>query len=62
MEKLNVLLVEDDPLARQLIEMFIEKSERYAFETALKAKQLTAADRVLEALCVFAQKAGVYGI
>lgn len=34
----------------------------YAFETALKAKQLTAADRVLEALCVFAQKAGVYGM
>ena len=35
MEKLNVLLVEDDPLARQLIEMFITKSERYAFEGAI---------------------------
>ena len=40
MEKLKVLLVEDDPLARQLIEMFIEKSERYAFETALVSAAL----------------------
>ena len=35
MEKYKVLLVEDDPLARQLIEMFITKSEHYAFEGAI---------------------------
>ena len=43
MEKLNVLLVEDDPLARQLIEMFIEKSERYAFEGAITSALMTEA-------------------
>ena len=43
MEKLNVLLVEDDPLARQLIEMFIEKSERYAFAGAITSALMTEA-------------------
>lgn len=43
MEKLNVLLVEDDPLARQLIEMFIEKSERYAFEGAITSAAMVEA-------------------
>lgn len=43
MEKLKVLLVEDDPLARQLIEMFIEKSERYAFEGAITSALMTEA-------------------
>lgn len=43
MEKLNVLLVEDDPLARQLIEMFIKKSERYAFEGAITSALMTEA-------------------
>ena len=43
MEKLNVLLVEDDPLARQTIEMFIEKSERYAFDGAITSALMTEA-------------------
>ena len=40
MEKFKVLLVEDDPLARQLIEMFITKSERYTFETSIISASL----------------------
>ena len=35
MAKVKVLLVEDDPLARQLIEMFITQSEQYSFEGAI---------------------------
>ena len=35
MEKYKVLLVEDDPMARQLIEMFLNNSERYSFEGAI---------------------------
>lgn len=35
MEKYRVLLVEDDPMARQLIEMFIKNSEGYSFEGAI---------------------------
>lgn len=35
MEKYKILLVEDDPMARQLIEMFINNSEHYFFEGAI---------------------------
>ena len=35
MGKYKVLLVEDDPMARQLIEMFINSSEHYSFEGAI---------------------------
>lgn len=35
MPKFKVLLVEDDPLARQLLEMFIDKSENYQLETSI---------------------------
>ena len=35
MGKYKVLLVEDDPMARQLIEMFIKNSEGYSFEGAI---------------------------
>lgn len=37
MSKYKVMLVEDDPLARQLIEMFIDKSENYALETSIES-------------------------
>lgn len=40
MAKYKVMLVEDDPLARQLIEMFIEKSENYALETAIESASM----------------------
>ena len=43
MEKRKVLLVEDDPLARQLIEMFISKSEGYSFEGSLMSAGLAEA-------------------
>ena len=35
MAKYKVLLVDDDPFARQLIEMFISKSENYEFDGSL---------------------------
>ena len=35
MNKFKVLLVEDDPLARQLLEMFINKSEHYILDGAI---------------------------
>lgn len=40
MAKYKVMLVEDDPLARQLIEMFIEKSENYTLETAIESASM----------------------
>ena len=40
MAKVKVLLVEDDPLARQLIEMFITQSEHYDFEGAIRSAAL----------------------
>ena len=35
MSQYKVLLVEDDPLARQLLEMFIDNSERYELATSI---------------------------
>lgn len=35
MSQYKVLLVEDDPLARQLLEMFIDNSERYEIATSI---------------------------
>ena len=43
MEKSNVLLVEDDPLARQLIEMFIQKSEHYVFAGTIASAAMAEA-------------------
>ena len=40
MAKIKILLVEDDPLARQLIEMFITQSEHYDFEGAILSAAL----------------------
>lgn len=43
MAKYKVLIVDDDPLARQLIEMFISKSEGYEFSGALVSAGLAEA-------------------
>ena len=40
MAKIKILLVEDDPLARQLIEMFITQSEHYDFGGAILSAAL----------------------
>ena len=40
MENAKVLLVEDDPLARQLIELFIDKSERYTLVGAIASASM----------------------
>ena len=40
MSKYKVMLVEDDPLARQLLEMFINKSESYTLETAIASASM----------------------